>query len=332
MCRLSACVLFIWAVTTFLAQGGSAQISALSDYRKLLAAQVQGTNEVAELDKRGFAKCSAERLGATNSLADDLIRIENAAFSSTGDGRQWFLLDVRNIGTNIIQGLALVVEYIDDHGSVIETVAVAASYGNRSYSWKLPFPIEEFGRWEHPVSPGFNAIVSGSEGAVVPRRCPVGFRLTYLAVLFSDGSTRSFATPQWQTAAIPRRIAPIPAGYSELNTGLSGSACAQLTIDAEGRVTRMNSIGTADHRLFALLSKWMQNDWMFYPATVSGAPQESVIDMAFFVGLDRITDLPDVECSDKAVAVIRLVNDFGEPTRRKRTVYYGSLIENSALE
>ena len=220
---------------------------------------------------------------------------------------------------------------MDDLGTVIEEVPFTAEYVSASKAQQPAFPV---GRSPMAVaaSPDNSGIVSGSYDGIVPSHCPIGFRITLLRVVSDGGSTQTFATPGWKTRAIPRRVPPISSRYSELSETARENICAHLALSSAGRVLKMESVGSAESEVFNVLSMWMKSDWTFHPATVEGSPTDSEIKVLFVVGSGKPANLPSNECTEGSFTLIRLVDDVSIASRAKRTVYYGSLIENSIVE
>src|SRR5438046_863459 len=87
--------------------------------------------------------------------------IEHHYISFDESGQAALNFDFRNLQPAPIEALALVIEYIDKTGQVIDRVPVASvahGVGNRFHS---PFAVEAIGGWQHAVSPGDSAVNVG---------------------------------------------------------------------------------------------------------------------------------------------------------------------------
>ncbi len=118
------------------------------------------------------------------------------------------VLTLRNDFSQPIQEIAVVLEYLDEHGKRIFAAAFAGTSNTLvSPSWfseRLPSQYS-LTQWQNPVAAGATFSLGATSG-ITTAECPAQARATLLHVEFQGGKTLDWSAPDWQLPVQPREI------------------------------------------------------------------------------------------------------------------------------
>jgi hypothetical protein len=260
-----------------------------------------------------------------------IIESSNAWFSDIG----WATLDLRfrNGEATAIQALALVVESIDAEEEVIDRVPMV-SHVDPSVAKIPPNVLKPADAWGSPLSRGDAELMTGDTFGIRTGRCPVRARVTFARVHFTDGSVRTYSSPEWRLGPSPALVPTLPEATPDLPVEPPVSLLAKLKISASGRVLDVVPEESADPRLVEWIRGRMKPDWKFYPAFLNGKPTDSELNVLFLIHAKGMIKFAENRPVLQPVTLIQFIwsRDLYPQTGEadKLTVMYGFLREGSA--
>lgn len=272
--------------------------------------------------------CVLPRLPVVFPSSLSTIDLGNVAFSSTRNGQTTAIVDVKNVGSRTITGLAFVVEFLDQRGSTITQVSFGAR--NAASQWHLPFAVENIEDLSSRLEPGKHTLLTGIADGIFTFTCPVRARVSFLVEEATGESPQIFSESHWNLGPIPRYVPPLSQQYSQTYADTQVDVCALVRIDATGKVTGVSPENNGQH-LPAWMSGWMKRDWSFHPAIADGHPTTAEIRVFFRLGLDPNAVLSSGLCTEQPVTLIRLANELNSQVA-KMSVWYGEMPEYGVVE
>jgi hypothetical protein len=154
-------------------------------------------------------------------------------------------------------------------------------------------------------------------------------------VKFTDGTVRSFSSPEWQVDPVPRRI-PQLAEVPALPVGPPVSLLAKVKINTAGEVVDVISTDREHMEVLPWVRDRMRHKWTFYPALLDGKPIESELPVLFLIhapGMMKFTETEPLYSPVTLIQFFRSQDLFPNTATIDRwTVTYGFLQEGSTVE
>jgi len=277
------------------------------------------------------SSCRTEGLGTTLAINNAPIEIEQSGIMVTEAGTWYPDLYIRNVQPFSIQALAIVIEYVDKEGLVLNRVPVVAESESATASpgFRLPFVFERVqAAWKAPVSPGRSVRVQGQSDAVLPIACPTGARVTFAMVQSTEGATKTFTSPAWQLGPTPRFVpffSRFPLGVTQPLIAVP----ARVMISAGGRVTQVLPFDPQQESLVQFIRDQMIGRWEFNPGIRDGSPVQSELTVLFRIHADRARALPVSTPLKSPLTLIDIFPDARDPA--KLEVAFGTLFSGSGV-
>jgi hypothetical protein len=275
--------------------------------------------------------CRAVDVPTSRSIADAFGTIDhnNVTFASVGGSS--IELQFMNQLEQPIKRLALVLEYSDADGGVVAKVPLTAQVVP-SVPETAPNVFSPTGAWKAPLLSGDSVELVGDLPGVIADRCPARAAVTFASFQFVNGSSRTFAVPEWHMDAtlshIPDNLDVTPPPIRE-----PVSVRGHLRITASGEVIKVTS-SEAPSSLLSWIQDRMKSNWKFYPAFLNGHPVPSELPVIFLLS-PKGTPIPKAPIQSEPTTVIRFgwsQDLFGPQNRMDRwTVMYGTLTEGTTL-
>jgi len=249
------------------------------------------------------------------------IEQNNAVFGELGQTTIDF--HFRNREPSAIQALMLVMEYADGQGRIIDQVPVSAAVGDKTLD-SSPNVLAPIQSWKRAVLPGASALMGAVKEGIRTGSCPVRARVTFARAQFTDGTVRTFSSPQWRVGPMPRAIPTLLEPIPPVPVDPPISLRARVKISATGQVADILS----DDR--------DQPDRSFRPALLNGEATDSEFDALFLIHAKGEIHFHESEPLLAPVTLIQffwihdLQPDSGGADRM--TVMYGFLPECSQVE
>ena len=258
------------------------------------------------------------------------IERNNAAFGESG--RAWLDFQFRNRESTSIQALTLIVEYADKEDEIIDRVPFVGTV-TQGITDSLPFVLSPSQAWKNALSPGDSARMERVSDGIRTGRCPVRARVTFASLRFTDGTLRTFSSPQWQSGPVPTLIPTLPETIPELPVQPPVSLLAKLKISAMGDVLDVVSEEPESLKLLGWIRDRMRQDWKFHPARLKGKSTDSELTVLFLIHSKGMIKFVESKPVLQPITLIQFYwshDLFGQVNAMDRwTVTYGALQEGS---
>lgn len=236
----------------------------------------------------------------------------------------------RNLEAVAIEGLAVIIEYIDAKGLIIDRVPAIGVTERAAKGFRPPFPIERvYPDWKEPVLPGETGRVKGIKNGIRTGVCPNQAAVKFVMVQFSNGAVQTFSSPGWQLGPIPKYV-PEHFSFPSKLIATPLALRAKVKMSASGQVVDVVSVDREHLQILGLIRDQMKRKWPFNPAVYEGQPAESELSVLFRFHADRTADFSE----DKELAApVTLIEFFPEADFPNRwEVAYGRLLGGSGVE
>ncbi len=180
-------------------------------------------------------------------------------------------LTLRNESQQTIEAITIVVEYYDSVGASLVTIAYDAFVKGKQEAYPgagIPY----HRHWlDEALAPGAEAyIASGSD--LGSARCPQSAAVTFIAVRFSDGTSRQAAATVWRLSA---RIVDAPQYFVWPRTEIPAHQLRfTASIDEEGHVQALTGLEGYPMKLTERLLEQLRF-WSIAPSLKNGVPVPS---------------------------------------------------------
>jgi hypothetical protein len=260
--------------------------------------------------------------------------IEHNNFNSGEWGHSVIELTFRNGSPGHIDKLALVIEYVDAQGGLIDRVPMVAGLVPGVPN-APPSVLSPARAWNHALAPGDAASMVTVRDGVRTGYCPVRARITFATVRFTDGTVQRFSSRGWQLGPLPTVIPRLPESVPDLPVGPPASLVAKLKVSASGNVLDV----VAERAENAKLVDWVRDrmkSWKFHPALVNGTPRDSEVLVLFLIHAKGMLRFPETRPVSQPITLVQFFwshdrfPDTAGPD--KWTVMYGLLPEDSVAE
>ncbi|HKW16156.1 MAG TPA: hypothetical protein VJO35_01480 [Terriglobales bacterium] len=254
----------------------------------------------------------------------------HATFTPTGWDRMQ--LEFRSDQANPLKALKLVVEYVDAEGELIARVPMYA-YVDPSTAHLPPNAFKPDHTWGTPLNQGESREIVGQELSVRTGRCPVRALVTFASIEYTDGSIRTYSSPDWRLGPTPAFV-PVLSDAPDPPLQPPLSLLAKLRISASGDVLDVVPGAHVDTRLVVWVREIMMNkEWKFHPAILNGQPIDTELEVLFQVNSPGSTPFVEDPPLLKPVTLVRFLwnRDASSGNREpKLTMMYGIVSEGSA--
>lgn len=293
-------------------------------------------------------RCHVEGLPTSWAFEDSLLRAESHEIYVSEMGSISVLVDFRNLGAARIAAVALVVEYLDKQGQLIDEVSLQGQAKGAGGGFRPPFAVEQAWvylkgvqpaeEWVHTVPQGGSVWLGGVKNGTRTARCPATARVTFEKVQFADGTSHTFSSPSWRIGPIPRRIPPIPTTFRPLpNLVRPFSLMAKVEVSSSGEVTDVVPYESEGRSaLVSWIRDFMKQEWRFHPALLAGTPVNSQLQVLFQFPADVRQTSIEAERTLGPIVLIRFLrkhdifpNDY---TGNDLVVMYGQANEGTVVE
>jgi hypothetical protein len=247
----------------------------------------------------------------------------------TETGTSYAEFVARNVQASAIKALAVVVEYTDKDGRVIERVPMVAS-PQANETFHPPFPFERVsGFWNSALLPGDSLRVLGKSDGIIATECPTKAKVTFAIFQSGDGTTKMLSSAGWQLGPTPR-IIPMASAFPRDLVRPPASMLAQVKISPSGQVLDVISTDLSQPPILTLIRDQMKNEWKFNPGLRDGRAIASDITVLFQFRLERTPAFPESARLTSPVTLIEFFPDNTNPG--KLEIAYGRLFSGSAVE
>jgi hypothetical protein len=274
--------------------------------------------------------CRSEALNTTWAIANPPLAIDQSRIEFTETGTSYIDLRARNVEASPVEALALVIEYADKLGQVLERVPVAAATEQASEQFRPPFPLQHTnGPWTKPLLPGDSVRVQGIRDGVRTASCADSARVTFAMVQFGDGTTKTFSSAGWQLGPTPQVIPVVPAFPSDL-VEAPIALLARVKISASGQILDVIPLDQEQSPALNLIRDQMRQDWKFNPALYDGRPTTSDLIVLFRIHSERTLAFSETRPSPSPLILIDFFPDERNPG--KLLIAYGRLFSGSGVK
>ena len=260
------------------------------------------------------------------------IEHNNVSFGELGHST--IELNFRNSGPGHIDKLALVMEYIDAEGGIIDRVPMVAGL-MPGVPDTQPSVLSPSGAWRRALAPRDAARMVTVRDGVRTGHCPVRARITFATVRFTNGKVQTFSSPGWQLGPLPTVIPRLPEDLPDLPVVPPISLVAKLKISASGRVLDVGSDQAENSKLVDWVRDRMKS-WNFRPALVNGTPRDSEIPVLFLIHARGMLKFQETQPVLRPITLIQFLwsrDRFPDTDGvNKWTVMYGFLDEGTVVE
>lgn len=276
--------------------------------------------------------CRSGKLDTTWTIENPPVEIQQNRIQLTETGTSFADFYVRNLQPLSMRAMAVVIEYSDNKGQVLERIPVvaAANAEQATQAFHPPFPFEKtYNRWKTLLLPGDSARVQGQSDGVIAAACPTGARVTFVMIQFADGSIKTLASPGWQLDPTPRVIPLVPQFPPDL-VRPPVAILGRIMINAFGQVTDVAAVDQEEPAVLKLIQDQMRQNWQFNPALYNGIPSMSEITALFRIHSERTLTFPETRPLPSPIILIELFPDDANPG--KLEIAYGRLLSGSGVE
>jgi hypothetical protein len=238
----------------------------------------------------------------------------------------------RNLTGGVISSVALVVEYLDKQGGIIDTVPMVGATRELIAEFRTPFPVQRLvgNPWAESVTEEASVQIDGVKDGVRTSVCPTSARITFVKIQWTDGTVQSFFARDWQVPPIPHNIPRVGNGFPKLGAASASALLTRVRIDTTGHVTDVRVSGDEQStKLFEWFDKWMRQSWTFHPAVYAGRRVDAELEILFRVHVPSSQDASENETTPTPVTLIQLLPKATQPGW---LVYYGTLIQGDAVK
>jgi hypothetical protein len=264
--------------------------------------------------------------------APGTIEQVNANLGQTGHAS--LDLRFRNTSSPPIRGLALVLEYLDSEGGIVDQVPIAGGVSASSMDVR-PDALSPANSWRHALSPGDATTLVAVRDGIRTGRCPVRARITFADIHFVDGSTHHFSSSGWEVGAIPILIPRQPEVAPDLPVETPVSVLAKLKISASGNVVDVIPEQATSSKVLDWIRSRLKN-WKFYSSLRDGKPIDSELTILFLIHPKGMIKFDETHPILEPVTLIQFFrsDDLFPQTNStdKWTVMYGLLQEGSVSD
>jgi len=280
-----------------------------------------------DLTKSG---CSAERLDTSWAIENAPIEIRQHMLRITKTGTSYSDFVAHNLQSSPIEALALVIEYTDNQGVVIERMPVIGNTERASDAFHAPFPLERVSPlWNVPMQHGDSVRILGQSDGIITEDCPTGARVTFAAIQYADGTTKILSSPGWQLGATPRVI-PFASQFPPDLVKPPVALLARVKVNASGQVIDVLSADQDQPDTLNLIRDQMKKTWKFNPALSDGSPTPSDLLVLFRVHSERTLAFPDTRRPASPVTLIEFFPDDRNPGKLEIT--FGGLFSGASVD
>ena len=279
--------------------------------------------------------CQAEQIPTSWAFDNPPGRIERNEIVFGELGRATLDFQFRNLESAPISALALVVEYADKTGQIIDRVPIASVSEHSTNPFSLPFAVQGAMRWKGALSPGESALMGGVTDGIRTGSCPNRARITFARAQFADGNVRSFSFPGWQIGPVPRLVPRLSQNVPSLPVDSPVSLLAKIKVSSSGQVVDVVSDSQENAKVLAWIRDRMRH-WSFHPALLNGQPVDSDLTVLFLIHAKGMLRFPEIEPLLTPVTIVQFFwsHDIfpNEGDIDRWTVTYGLLQEGSIVE
>lgn len=268
----------------------------------------------------GIFDCRVEKMDTSWAMENPPLEIEKSFVQFTEDGISFVDLQARNVEAYPIEALALVMEYLDKFGNVVERVPVIAATEQAMKTFHPPFLSEADTRLEMDLSPGSSVRLQSASNGIRTANCPASARITYSIVRFADSTVRTLWSPEWQLGPTPRVI-PVPPEFPSDFVQPPIALLARVKISALGRVTDVIPVDQEQSHVLGLIRNQMRESWEFNPALYEGRPAASEVKVLFRIHAELSRAFPETKLVLSPVTLIEFFPNKNNPG--KLLVAYG---------
>ncbi len=278
--------------------------------------------------------CRATNLETSGQTDISPVSIEHNNVTFTELGHSSLELKVRNRGPGRIEKLALLLEYVDAEGRLIDRVPVVAGVGPGTLKTP-PSVLSPANVWKSSLAIGDVVSMATVHDSIRTGYCPVRARITFAKIQFADGKVQKLSSPGWQLGPVPTVIPRLQENVPDLPVEPPVSFIAKLKVSAAGSVLDVVPEESENLKLVDWVRDRMKN-WKFHPALVNGRPSDSELTVLFRIHARGMLKFPETQPVLQPITLIQffwsrdLFPGIGAPDRW--TVTYGLLREDSVSE
>jgi len=258
------------------------------------------------------------------------IRIERSAVVFDELGTSWVDVTFQNSQSVPIQAIALILEYSDNGGEVIDRIPLLEGTAHAEAAFHAPFPIDRVANaWTENVPAGGIERLHGVKRGIRTAVCSSRATITFATVQMEDGTIQTYSSEGWKlgpTSGVVPWFDALPAAAPE-----RASFVATLKISAWGDVVSMipKKGGNASQLIVEWLREQVLHKWIFNPALYDGQPVDSELQVLFRVH----NSLQQPEDSGTSLSPITVIDLTSNPQFPRRTqVSYGGLMSGSVVK
>ena len=268
---------------------------------------------------------------ATQPVVGDITK---SSIDFTELGRSWIRLTFVNNTAFVIKAAAVVVQYLDQQGRIIEEVPLKAATEPADKAFQPPFVVEHLQIWKHPIRMGESAFIGGVYDGIRTASCPVSARVTFAMIQYVDGSIRQLAAPSWYLGPLPTYIPTMPNPSFPLTA--PSQLLISLRISSTGQVKSCSPKNSQQTEIAGWVAREMKQHWRFHPALRNGKAVDSQLTVLFIVEDHAQADLSNMGTNSFPITVIHLFPRRGmfqhDNSSLEFVVEYGELLERSAID
>ena len=258
--------------------------------------------------------------------------IENSSASFSAVGWDTMNLGFRNEQAVQIEALQLVLEYFDKAGNLVVRVPMYA-HVNRAVAHVPSNSLKPSGDWGAPLRKGESELMVGEEQSIRTGHCPVRSVVTFANAQFTDGTVRTYSSPEWRLDASIKAV-PMLERIPELSVQPPVSLLAKLRVDAAGNLVAIVPNADTDPRLVGWVRNVIGRGWKFHPAILNGRPIDSELDVLFEIHAKGMAHFVETDPVLKPITLIRFVwthdiSSAHDASPDKLTVMCGILTEGT---
>lgn len=295
-----------------------------------VAVSVPPYQELGKSSAQSPYRCLLQELSVSIAVEHPPGQIEQNKVMFTEAGTCAADFYFRNLEPAAIEGLAVVMDYTDKKGLIIDRVPAIGVTERAEKEFRPPFPIERvYPDWKQPLLPGEVARVQAIKNGIRTGICPTQAAVKFIMVRFSNGAVETFSSPGWQLGPIPKYV---PAHFSLPSKLIIPPLAlrAKVKLSASGQVVDVVSVSGERLQILALIRDQMRQQWPFNPAVYEGRAVESELSVLFRFHADRTPDFPEEHDLLAPVTLIEFFPEVDSPGTWE--VAYGRLFSGSGVE
>ncbi len=278
-----------------------------------------------------YTTCNANKIDTIWAVENHPLEIERHSLRMTEVGTSDIDFYARNLERSPIEAVALVMEYTDEQGRIIQRLPAVSATKEVGKTFHPPFAYERVtSPWITPIVTGESVRIQGVSNGVRAIACPSHARVTFVMVQFSDGTIKKLSAPGWQLEPTPFLIPFVPR-FSPDVVKVPSSLLAEVRIDLSGHVVDVVSQDPHNRAdLLIAIRDQMIRSWKFNPGLRDGEPSESEITVLFRIHTQRTLDFPETKPIPSPVTLVDFFPDDRNPG--KLQIAYGRLFSGSSVE